>query len=353
MRRRSGLLFAAVLVLGLSPGTVSATPKARASAGSVKAAVAENYTWRNAEIVGGGFVTGIVYNRTEPGLVYARTDIGGFRHDDLAVSPRAGMSANPVFSTTTSLDYAGTAPAVVVRVGEGDDIMHAAYSTDGGTSWTPVASQPSTSAAGGTVAVAADGSTFVWTPQDGSAHYSRDRGDGWTQSSGLPAGVTVAADRVNPDRFYAFDAGSGTFHVSNDGGASFTATVSDLPTGQGTVKTVLGREGDVWLATGAGGLFHSTDGGASFTEVAAVTEAYTIGLGKHAPGHSYPAPEPTTSILNGTDRGTRPRYGTNTPPRPRRSIDAQHSMGALSKKGGTATRAIMHTHEPEGGKPVE
>ncbi|HYC84795.1 MAG TPA: xyloglucanase, partial [Chryseosolibacter sp.] len=35
------------------------------------------YTWKNVQIVGGGFVPGIVYNQTEPGLVYARTDIGG------------------------------------------------------------------------------------------------------------------------------------------------------------------------------------------------------------------------------------------------------------------------------------
>lgn len=37
----------------------------------------ENYTWKNAEIVGGGFVPGIIYNESESGLVYARTDIGG------------------------------------------------------------------------------------------------------------------------------------------------------------------------------------------------------------------------------------------------------------------------------------
>src|SRR5215831_14632413 len=38
---------------------------------------AGRYRWRNAEIVGGGFVPGIVFNQSEPGLVYARTDIGG------------------------------------------------------------------------------------------------------------------------------------------------------------------------------------------------------------------------------------------------------------------------------------
>ena len=38
---------------------------------------AQSYNWRNAEIVGGGYVPGIVFNTTEPDLVYARTDIGG------------------------------------------------------------------------------------------------------------------------------------------------------------------------------------------------------------------------------------------------------------------------------------
>ena len=33
--------------------------------------------WNNVPIVGGGFVTGIIYNQSEPGLVYARTDVGG------------------------------------------------------------------------------------------------------------------------------------------------------------------------------------------------------------------------------------------------------------------------------------
>src|SRR5687767_2853566 len=37
----------------------------------------ERYRWSNAQIVGGGFVPGIVFNQSERGLVYARTDIGG------------------------------------------------------------------------------------------------------------------------------------------------------------------------------------------------------------------------------------------------------------------------------------
>ena len=35
------------------------------------------WEWSNVEIVGGGFVPNIIYNPTEEGLAYCRTDIGG------------------------------------------------------------------------------------------------------------------------------------------------------------------------------------------------------------------------------------------------------------------------------------
>ena len=50
-------------------------------------AAAQGYTWRNVEIVGGGFVPGIIFNPTERDLIYARTDIGGAYRWNQATQP--------------------------------------------------------------------------------------------------------------------------------------------------------------------------------------------------------------------------------------------------------------------------
>ncbi len=43
-----------------------------------------NYTWKNVTISGGGFVPGIIFHPTEPGVRYCRTDMGGaYRWDEI------------------------------------------------------------------------------------------------------------------------------------------------------------------------------------------------------------------------------------------------------------------------------
>src|SRR5688572_16845388 len=37
----------------------------------------ESYSWGNVAIGGGGFVSGLITSKTEQGLIYARTDVGG------------------------------------------------------------------------------------------------------------------------------------------------------------------------------------------------------------------------------------------------------------------------------------
>ncbi|MCD7436817.1 cellulose binding domain-containing protein [Streptomyces lincolnensis] len=222
-------------------------------------------------------------------LLSALGDIGGFRHTDLTKVPSM-MFTQPNFTTTTSLDFAESNANTVVRVGNLDSGPHIAFSTDNGANWF-AGTDPSGVSGGGTVAAAADGSRFVWSPTGAGVHFATGFGTSWTASSGIPAGAIVESDRVDPKTFYGFK--SGKFYVSTDGGATFTASAATgLPSGdQVRFKALPGGRGDVWLAGGASdgayGLWHSTDGGASFTKLSGVDQADTIGFGKAATGASY------------------------------------------------------------------
>lgn len=73
--RRTRILTA---VLALAAGLLAGTPPALAGHETAQVTLAaDTYTWHNARIDGGGFVPGIVFNRSEKNLAYARTDIGG------------------------------------------------------------------------------------------------------------------------------------------------------------------------------------------------------------------------------------------------------------------------------------
>ncbi|WP_212696098.1 WD40/YVTN/BNR-like repeat-containing protein [Vallitalea pronyensis] len=234
-------------------------------------------------------------------------DIGGFRHDDITQVPSM-MYTSPLFLTTTSMDYAELDPNIIVRVGNVDRQYStnkaSGFSNDGGTSWFEGATEPNGTTTGGMTAIAADGSSVVWSPNGtASVCYSTDNGVSWTACSGLPAQSSVASDRVNPDKFYGFSAGD--FYVSTDGGVSFTKTpATGLPvaasilhsspeSGATQFKAMPGVEGDIWFVggdkDGEHGIWHSTDSGQSFTKLSNVQEADVIGFGKAANGQNYMA----------------------------------------------------------------
>src|SRR5689334_11758430 len=80
LMRVIGRLLVAVGALSLLGSFVQRTPVSQAAAPPPS----QPYNWRNVEIVGGSFVTGIIYNQSTPGLVFARTDIGGAYRLDTA-----------------------------------------------------------------------------------------------------------------------------------------------------------------------------------------------------------------------------------------------------------------------------
>jgi len=229
-------------------------------------------------------------------------DLGGFRHDDLAVAPPQGMFDSPIFGGGGSLDFAEKRPEIVVRVGTSDSGKHGAASLDGGNTWTPFASEPDGNGSGA-VAVSADGTTIMWAPRDAHAAYSRDRGSTWAKAAGLPdparipdwapSNMRIAADRVNPKKFYVYDSVGGRAYVSTNGGSEFVATPGGLPSVPehkliaGSAHAVPGIEGDVWLTTGQA-LYRSTDSGKTYQALDSVAESNALGFGKAGPGKKYP-----------------------------------------------------------------
>ncbi|MBC7668072.1 MAG: hypothetical protein H7236_06340 [Gemmatimonadaceae bacterium] len=218
-------------------------------------------------------------------------DIGGFRHDDLT-AVAASRYFEPNGGTNRGLDYAALSPDVMVRTS--DPTPTGGFrSTDGGKSWKAFASAPPRDASKetGRIALSADGTRMVWAMRKAGPYVSSDQGRTWRPVQGVTAGdqpnFTPASDRVNPLRFYVYDAAQGAVLASTDGGEAFKVVSRDLPDGA-PLKAVPGIEGEVWLPTRQG-LMRSTNGGDSFKRLAGVDDAGLVGFGKAAPGQAHPA----------------------------------------------------------------
>ncbi|MET8523859.1 carbohydrate-binding protein [Nocardioides sp. NPDC004968] len=239
-------------------------------------------------------------------VISSMGDLGGFRYGtsgSLAKVP-AGRLKNPMMITSTDIDFAQSKPSVMVRVGRGAE-QDGAYSTDGGSSWKGFKSEPVGSADSGQVALSADGSAIVWTEEGQDPYRSTDKGASWSKVSGLGNGAVVVADRSSARTFYSLS--GGTLHASTDGGATFTARATNLPSGR--LTAVPGIAGDLWIAGGDKGLLHSTDGGLNFTTLKSVQSASALGFGKAKPGTGYQAlyligtVKDATGVFRSTDKG--------------------------------------------------
>ena len=248
-------------------------------------------------------IKGLVSPPAGPPLLSVMGDLCGFRHDDINAPSAGGMFDNPLCGSGSGIDIAWSKPEIVARTGWHDKGQWGAFSVDGGKTWKPFASMPKGKGAG-SIAVAADGSAFLWAPFEGPVVYSKDRGATWAKAEGLPNAEASpdwapvpfrpAADRVNPNKLYVLDARGGQAFTSTDGGAHFTASPMGLPTladyqfSSASAQATPGIEGDVWL-TNLKEINHSTDSGKSYESIASVSEANALGFGKPADGKKYPA----------------------------------------------------------------
>jgi hypothetical protein len=254
-------------------------------------------------------------------LLSAIGDYGSYVHWDLDRPAPEGASAPPRLGNTTGVVSASLHPEVIVRVGNsaehkrGENI---GYSLDAGRTWKPTAAAPTPESRSGSIAVSADGSTWLWTPEREPAFLTRDHGATWTAVQGLPRGLRILSDPVDSKLFYSLSLADRTLYRSRDGGATFTAEHLTLPEaapafdasrrgddrgGQDRIYAAPDRSGDLWLAA-FDGLYHAVPadpkagGSTAFTRLPNVEEIHAFGFGKAAPHQPYP-----TLYLVGTVKG--------------------------------------------------
>ena len=216
-----------------------------------------------------------------PELYSIMGDLTGFAHMDVTVCPDdAHFMKN---GKACDLDCAFLNPMIAVYTTEERDAV--VYTKDGGSTWNKMKTLPEPSQ-GGHIAVAADGSSAVWAPANasGQVYVTFDFGETWYYTEGIGFGADIVADRVDPSTFYA--AYDGLFYVSHDGGVNFEST-GTLIADSAVPKTIAGKEGHVWLATGSLIMF-SEDGGKTFSNIKTLSEINAIGFGAAKDENSYP-----------------------------------------------------------------
>ncbi len=229
-----------------------------------------------------------------PHLLSGFGDIGGFVHDDLDRSPPQGMFNHPMFTNTDCIDFAGEKPEVVVRAGRGEEARFA-ISEDSGHTWEPliVASQQNQRRRQrqATISVSADGRAILIAT--GDPVRSTDQGKTWSTIRGLPAGDVPVADRVNSNRFYAWDAATRRVLVSDNEGGSFapnemSSALAFVRADDVSLNATPGIKDDLWLVANHE-LFHSSDGAKNFSRTGDGLSVERIAFGKSPPGVNYPA----------------------------------------------------------------
>lgn len=209
-------------------------------------------------------------------------DFDGFKHTDVtAFAPQHA----PTMGTSTSISYAAGNTNKIVRLG---DSMY--YSENQGTTWTKTTA--ALKGQKGRTVLSYDGNTILHCPSGATSIYrSVDNGTTWTTCNGISVSNAIpVSDQVTNNKFYVYNQPTGSMMISTDGGVNFVSAGNAGSWGSQLIRTVPGNAGHIWIAMNGSGLKRSIDGGATFVVPSAnVTAAAAVGIGKAAPGKTYPS----------------------------------------------------------------
>ncbi|MEU7905585.1 cellulose binding domain-containing protein [Actinoplanes sp. NPDC049118] len=308
MRRPFIILAVAALLLGATTFVAQAAGRPPA-AGAAAAASADTYAWKNVRIDGGGFVPGLVFNRTEKNLIYARTDIGGaYRWN------QAGQNWVPLLDWVGQDDWGYNGVLSIATDPVAPDRVYAAVGMY----------------------------TNGWDPNNGAILRSTDRGATW-QITRLPfknggnmpgrgMGERLAVDpHDNSHVFFAAEGGNGLWR-STDHGVTW-AKVTAFPNAGNYVQDpddtngyLSQNQGLTWVtfddvtrdvyvgvADKANPVYRSTDGGVTWSRIAGQPTGYLAhkGVLDSVNHHLYVATSDTGGPYDG-GKGQVARYDTVT-----------------------------------------
>ncbi|MFJ6392713.1 cellulose binding domain-containing protein [Streptomyces sp. NPDC091972] len=312
--RRTRILTA---VLALAAGLLAGTPPALAADSTAKVPLAaDTYTWRNARIDGGGFVPGIVFNRKERNLAYARTDIGGaYRWQE------SSKTWTPLLDSVGWDDWGHTGVVSLASDPVDPDKVYAAVGTY----------------------------TNDWDPKNGAVMRSSNRGASWQKTvlpfklggnmPGRGMGERLAVDpHRNSVLYLGAPSGKGLWR-STDSGVSWSQVANFPNVGNyrqdpgDTSGYASDNQGVVWVTfderTGTSGsatqtiyvgvadvqnsVYRSTDGGATWSRLAGQPTGYLAhkGVLDAANGYLYLAYSDKGGPYDG-GKGQVWRYATAT-----------------------------------------
>lgn len=151
------------------------------------------YTYQNAPIPGGGYVTGFVFHKKQPGILYARTDIGGtYRFDRerkrwiSLIDHVTGQNLSQTYPIALALDHKNTDMLYIMSGIYGEDHGTFSISEDRGAHFvckkipTPVHGNLSGRGTGLRLVVDSnDCNTLYFASQLGGLWKTTDRGDTW------------------------------------------------------------------------------------------------------------------------------------------------------------------------------